>query len=236
MSPASGILIAIGIFMIYSGVQAVVAATYAFWPEIQSGQMEDISKRVADIAFNGNALGLAGMVSGIFGIGVIMLLVMTRKGNDYKLQLDLKAPSIKSVLLWLGVVVVLGLALEFIGQQFGIFQSDFMEKLWNNTTHFSWLFIAVCIMAPIFEELLFRGVLLDALCRTSIGIHGSVLITSLLFAVVHLQYDWTVLIAILLLGMILGYSRLYSQSLYVPILLHFVNNTLTFVLSYYEFG
>lgn len=236
MSPASGILIAIGLFMVYSGVQAMVAALYAFWPEIQGGQVDDLALRSADIAFNGDALGIAGIVSGIFGISMIFLLTVMRKGNDYKQQLGLRKPGIKPTLFWLAVVVSLGVVLELVGQQFGIFQSDFMEKIWNNTTHFSWLFIAVCVMAPIFEELLFRGLFLDALCRTNVGTHGAVLISSMLFAVVHLQYDWTVLIAIVVLGMVLGYSRIYSRSLFIPLILHLLNNTFAFLLSHHQFG
>ena len=111
-----------------------------------------------------------------------------------------------------------------------------MKSVWNNTTNFTWLFIAVCLMAPIFEELLFRGLLLDALDRTGMGIHAAAFVSSIAFAVVHLQYEWSIMMAIVLLGMVLAYSRTYSRSLYVPIILHFVNNTLTFAFTFYELG
>ncbi len=237
MSPGGGILIAFGIFLTYSGVQAVIAMVYGFWPQIKSGGLnDDFEANIEQIAYNGDAIGIAGIASGLFGIALILFLTKRWKGNDFKLQLGLHTPAIRSILIWLAAVVVLVLGLEFIGQQFDLFQSDFMERIWNNTTHYSWLFVAVCIMAPVFEELLFRGILLDALNRTPLGMHGAALLSSVLFAVVHLQYDWSIMVAIVFLGLVLAYSRFYSRSLYVPIILHFFNNTLTFVLISFDLG
>jgi len=234
MSPASGILIAFGIFCIYSGVQAVIAVVYGLWPQIQSGEMgDDFNSKIENIAYNGDAIGVAGTLSGGFGIALLLLIVIKWKANNFKLQLGLFTPNIKSILIWLVAVVVLGMGLEFVGQQFDLFQSDFMEQIWNNTTHYSWLFVAVALIAPVFEELLFRGLLLDSLDRIGLRMHGAAIVSSVLFAVVHLQYDWSIMIAITLLGMVLAYSRYYSRSLYVPIILHFVNNTLTFILTAY---
>ena len=42
---------------------------------------------------------------------------------------------------------------------------------------------------PVFEELFFRGFLLEGFRRTFLGTTGAVVLTSLLWAVIHTQYD-----------------------------------------------
>ena len=40
----------------------------------------------------------------------------------------------------------------------------------------------------------------------------------------HMQYDWTVMLLILPMGIVLGYARSRSGSIWVPIVLHMLNN------------
>ena len=49
--------------------------------------------------------------------------------------------------------------------------------------------ISVIIVAPIIEEFLFRGFLYSQLARTRLGGWGSVCLSSLLWTIIHFQYD-----------------------------------------------
>ena len=86
-------------------------------------------------------------------------------------------------------------------------------------------FISLVIVAPFAEEVLFRGYLFGKLQKyTSVWL--SILITSLLFAVVHFQ--WNVGIDVFVLSIVLCLLRIVSGSLWPAILLHMVKNGVAF--------
>lgn len=91
----------------------------------------------------------------------------------------------------------------------------------------------VGFLAAISEELFFRGVLQNILLQRIKNIHITVFVCSLLFSALHQEFY--ALIPRLLLGMLLGYAYLYSKSLWVPIVIHFVNNSTAVLLdSFYK--
>ncbi len=93
-------------------------------------------------------------------------------------------------------------------------------------------FSTAAIAAPLFEEFLFRGFLLPSLTRY-LPVWGSILISSLLFAVAHLSFSE--ILPLTALGIVLGvvYSR--SQNLLAPMLLHSLWNSGT-LLSLFILG
>ncbi len=83
------------------------------------------------------------------------------------------------------------------------------------------LAIAAVIIAPISEEILFRRVIYGFVAAR-IGITGSIIFTSLLFAMIHdsfVQFP-----ALFLLGIAFQLMYLHFHSLYAALLLHFLNN------------
>ena len=92
------------------------------------------------------------------------------------------------------------------------------------------LLMAVAILiAPLVEELLFRGVLLSAwLKRLNVG--WAVTCTSLAFALVHLpdlKFFWYGLPNLAMLGAAFAWLRLKSNSLWPAVLAHGMNNLVT---------
>jgi len=86
-------------------------------------------------------------------------------------------------------------------------------------------FLSLVIIAPIAEEVLFRGYLFGKL-RKHAPLWIAILITSLLFAVVH--GAWNVGIDVFALSIILCLLRVWSKSLWAPILLHMIKNGIAF--------
>jgi membrane protease YdiL (CAAX protease family) len=80
------------------------------------------------------------------------------------------------------------------------------------------LLIAVVVVAPVFEELLYRERLLDAFAATSLGRGGAALLSSALFAVTHLT-PWQVL-GTFLVGMLLALTRRFSRKISACIGIH----------------
>lgn len=78
----------------------------------------------------------------------------------------------------------------------------------------------IAILAPVVEEFMFRGVLLQRLIgKTSMW--GGILISSLLFGILHLD-----VVGAFLFGVVASLLYLRTNNLLVPILLHVINNSL----------
>ncbi len=85
----------------------------------------------------------------------------------------------------------------------------------------AWL--GVVFIIPYVEEILFRGLLFGALQKIW-GITAAVLVSSVLFVLVHLQLVG--FLVLFLVGLILAWARLRSASLGLPIALHALNNAI----------
>ena len=91
--------------------------------------------------------------------------------------------------------------------------------------------LVIAVLAPILEEMLFRGVVLDVL-KTRMALNPAIWITGIVFGVVHLTDPAALLLvpALAGLGVILGYSRERGGgSLSRPILMHMGFNAVTAV-------
>ncbi len=96
-----------------------------------------------------------------------------------------------------------------------------------------WAVLALVVAAPIFEELLFRGVLLESL-RVRYGIIAAWVISSLLFGIVHLVPAVAVNAAVM--GLVLGFAYVSTGSIWAPVILHFINNSISYLLLVAGYG
>ena len=89
------------------------------------------------------------------------------------------------------------------------------------------LFVAIVIMAAVAEEVVFRGCLFAAI-RPRLGAVGAVLLTALVFSLVH--FDPFVSPQLFVLGLVLGHVRERAGSLYPCMVLHGLWNGMQFLL------
>ena len=90
-----------------------------------------------------------------------------------------------------------------------------------------WAVITSVLFAPLFEEFIFRGLILESLIRRHRRLI-SVLISSMLFAIVHFQPS--VMITAFVSGVILGTIYLHTSSIFSVIILHAINNAVAYSL------
>jgi predicted HTH transcriptional regulator len=90
--------------------------------------------------------------------------------------------------------------------------------------------IMIGLLPAIGEELFFRGILQRIFVDWSKSKHWGVWITAIIFSAVHMQFLGFV--PRLLLGALLGYLYVWSGSLWLPIIAHFVNNAAAVILTY----
>ncbi|MFV1975918.1 MAG: lysostaphin resistance A-like protein [Candidatus Scalindua sp.] len=185
----------------------------------------DIESIVENIQYNGTYVSFA-TFSTLFLCGILIAGVVELKKNScIKDYLGLKRISLKSLGLWMLVAVIFMILSDSLTLVLGKeVVPEFMSRIISSTDSLWFLWLALIIAAPIFEELFFRGFLLSGLSTSFIGPIGAVIVTSVLWAGIHLQYEIYLLLTIFVLGIILGIARLKTGSTFLTIGMHsFIN-------------
>ena len=86
------------------------------------------------------------------------------------------------------------------------------------------LVISFCVAAPVSEELFARGFLYRGWSESFLGVPGAIVLSSLVWTGLHLQYDWFFLGEVFSIGLLLGYLRHRFHSTWLTIVVHGLNN------------
>ena len=128
---------------------------------------------------------------------------------------------------WISVIVFC-VIYEWILKLFGIDMEGQMiaQELqkYKNIGSIIFLILIVGFIMPIVEELIFRGVLYQAL-RSKLSALFSILISSIIFAGIH--GDIKYFVPILVTGIVCSYAFEKTKSIYTPIGIHVLNNLFT---------
>jgi len=109
-------------------------------------------------------------------------------------------------------------------------QTNRLTELFLDVNTFTGLIInlvIIALLASLGEELLFRGVVLRILYNGIRNVHVAVIVSSILFSALHMQFYG--FLPRMVLGIIFGYLFLWTGSLWIPIILHFMFNAITVV-------
>jgi len=109
--------------------------------------------------------------------------------------------------------------------------SDFLKKVLQEMGEMKGMFgfLTVVIAAPIFEELIFRGIILDGLLK-KYGATKAILLSSLLFGIAHLNIPQFVVA--FSVGVLMGWVYVNTKNLWFTILIHFTCNLTSFFSDY----
>lgn len=99
----------------------------------------------------------------------------------------------------------------------------------NGIGHYAFTMLMLAVIPAIGEELMFRGLFIKLLARSTKNIHVAIWISAILFALIHLQFYH--IIPIIFMGALFGYLLIWTGSIWVPIIAHFLNNTVTISLT-----
>jgi membrane protease YdiL (CAAX protease family) len=94
--------------------------------------------------------------------------------------------------------------------------------------------IVIAVIPAIGEELTFRGVIQKLLTRWFGHVHWAILVTAFLFSAMHIQF--LSFLPRFFLGIVLGYLFLWSNSMWLTMLVHFINNAIAVVFYHFYFG
>lgn len=137
-----------------------------------------------------------------------------------------------SFMLYVGVYILANFILNLVSRVFPNIVTDY--SVIESFLNFDNLFLAILVTAVLpacFEEILFRGVILNSFNK-KYGAVTAVFVSALLFGIYHM--NWLQGIFAFILGIMLGYSYIKTNSLFVPMILHFINNLIAVLMNYFE--
>ena len=218
------------IFLISSTIQAIVVIIFIANQILTDGNFNP--NLIMNLMYNGLMLSVATITSGIVGVGATYVFIKIRNQFSFKDYLELYPLKAKTVLWVLGAAAALIIASYFIEPNFDQSQNlNFTLETYKTAVWPPLFWIAVVVFAPLFEEILFRGFLFVGLRKSMIGAAGTIIVTSLLWAALHAQYNVYGMVSIFILGILLGIVRLKTGSLWAPILFHALWNLVSIVIT-----
>lgn len=175
--------------------------------------------------------GLTISLSVVMGLPAVLLAIWfaTRTARttfaDY---LALRWPSWKMLVIGVVALIVLIFGWDLLAQAVGRdVAPGFMGEVLKSARADGalWLLvIAFCVAAPITEEFFVRGFLYKGWSESFMRPLGAVILSSLVWTVMHLQYDWFFLGEVFSIGLLLGFLRWRGHSTWLTVVIHGINN------------
>lgn len=213
------IIVVLFLLIQFLGASIFAAVTVTNNPDL------NLDEVAASLETNGFLIALVTCATTISTVGLIALFAWARKGVTVRQYLHLHPVSANTLWVWIGVTLAFAIAwdgLTYLLDRPVI--PEFMLRAYQTAHVVPLLWLAIVFAAPLAEELFFRGFLFEGIRYTHLGAIGAVAITSLLWAVIHLQYGPYEITTVFILGLILGIARLITGSIYTPIAMHAVVN------------
>ena len=174
---------------------------------------------------DGFVLSIATLVTTLVCVPLLLGIAKLKKNSNIKEYFALKPVSVRSLMGWLAILVAFIALTDALSVMLGKpIVPEFVRATYDSAHPVWLLWLALVIGAPLFEETFFRGFLFKGFASSVVGPAGAIALTSILWAVIHIQYDAYTMGSIFVLGVLLGVARLRTGSLLVPLAMHAVAN------------
>jgi len=176
--------------------------------------------------YDGAVIAIGALASIPVQIAVLAFAAQVRgwTPHDYLgLNIPKRAEIIVAAICVVAINLLFDLSLYVTGRDI---VPAFQSEAYQSAREAGWLAamtFAIVVVAPIGEEVVFRGFLYRGLVRPGREILAIVAI-SLAWALLHIQYDWLGMSQIFVLGLILGWFRWASGSTTLTIVMHVLIN------------
>jgi len=222
------------IFAALCGGQIAVLAYFL----VGTGGSMDIAAAIR-VASQGLTISLS-VIMGLPAILLALWLAIRGTRTPFAEYLALRRTSWKNFLIGVvGLVIIIAgwdLMSRAIGHQTEPgFMLDVLKSARDDGA-LGLMIFAFCVAAPVSEELLARGFLYRGWSETFLQVPGAIVLSSLVWTTMHMQYEWYFFGEIFSLGLWFGYLRYRSSSTWLTIVLHGLNNFGAFLQGFWLSG
>jgi membrane protease YdiL (CAAX protease family) len=182
---------------------------------------------VLDSAYDGELVTLFILIANPITMALLALAARLArfKPADYLGLLWPKPRETMTDVAWLIGLIALGDALLYLSGRELV--TSFQLQSYTSAAAEGWLpalLIAAIVVAPAGEEIVFRGFLFRGLVNPERSAWPAIIAISMLWAALHIQYDWAGVLQIFVIGLFLGWVRLRSGSTLLTFVLHALFN------------
>lgn len=208
----------------FVSVQTAVAIGFVVAQIAVSGHALNEAE-AASLGASGLLLALATLVSMPIGLALVVLFAKIKRGATVRGYLGLRKVPLRVALLWLSMTLVYAAAVDGLTYALGrSIVPEFMARAYRSAGFLPLLWIALVVAAPLFEEAFFRGFMLEGFRHSRLGAIGAVLLTSLAWAAIHIQYDAYEIGTIFVGGLLLGTAKIRTGSVLLTMAMHSLLN------------
>jgi len=208
-------------------LQILVTGFYFVFTMGQPPPRDKMHEALVALQFDGRLVAFCTFSTALICVPLIFGIVKLRRGAKLRDYLGLRWPSGWQLWRWSLLTVAFCLLMDgiffLLGQPMA---TEFMLKTYVSTSPRWLLWLALTVAAPAFEETCFRGFIFKGLAATRLRWQGATLITALLWAAIHVQYNWYGIAGIFAMGLLLGTARAMTKSTLLTICLHCLINLL----------
>ncbi len=166
------------------------------------------------------------LASAISSILTLVLFILTR-WTDMGLRYILTCPI--AVLLWVCLLsIALVLPMQYLEELIPIALPERLADTFKEIINHNWGYIVIGILAPVTEEVVFRGAILRKLLSINCHTWIAIAISAVLFGAVH--GNLAQFVHAFIMGILLGWLYTRTRSILPCLLVHWVNNTVAFIL------
>lgn len=204
-------------------VIGVIAMIYKYLAEGESLDVLLSPDNAESLSRNGWVVGLSSLLSNV--VALIVFLKMRWGSLTWGAMKRGEIAAILAVSAALGLTQCMPISALTEWLQAKDILADTFEGMMNNV----WGVLAICIGAPLGEELLFRGAIQRCL-HGRVRPWAAILTSSLLFALIH--GNPVQMVGGFTMGLVLGWLYYRTGSIWPGVMMHFVNNTLSTVFGW----
>jgi membrane protease YdiL (CAAX protease family) len=212
------------IFALFSALQLLTVIAFVSLAKVQHPEL-DLEIYAKSLSSNGFCLAISEIVSGLICTPLTLLFTKLRKNISVKSYIGFREPLKREWVEWLLILAAflfLSDAVTFLLDRPIV--PPFMVNAYKTTSSLPILLFAIIIVAPIFEEIFFRGFLFQGIRYSRLGPIGAIGITSFIWAVIHVQYDIYGITTLFALGLLLGIARLKTGSIHLLMVMHSITS------------
>ncbi len=217
------------VFLVYVGIS--VAILFAIGTAYSANNPNaDIEEFVEAAATNGFVAFLGISLAAPLCTGLVLLLIKLKATLSIEEYLCLVPVGGKTALIWFSFLAMLLIGSDLLTYSLGRpMVPEIMVELYRTSHVVALSWFAMIFAGPIFEEVLFRGFMFRGIEASALGNGGAILITAFTWAAMHIQYDAYGLATVFVLGLLLGWARAVTGSLYLTTAMHMVTNLIATV-------
>ncbi len=210
----------LALFAVMAFIVVVIAVALAFGQPESMFNIEELMDLI--MANLGLTIAVAGIGSYSIGTALILAIIKVRNGKSIGEYLGLKRVGWKVVLLLLLITSVYLVLVSVVANLLNIpeDETNILVEAYQTSVWPALFWIVVVVFAPIFEEPFARGFLFEGFRHSRIGLAGAILLTSLIWTGLHVGNNLYSLGAIFIFGIVLGYVRYQTGSLWSTVLMH----------------